>query len=386
MPLYYDLNFVGALVGTPAWVYFVCYENTWPWLYRLLKATSCLISCYCSCVLLMPFYHEWRQQPVVQLNNAAPANGNAAQLQLGRLQHLPNLPGMLTDVFQCLPRVGLDACQLVSRQFRDAIEDARTTLPLYPMRVSLRSRGILVSYFASIVRVGSVTGHFFMGLRRCDSPYFRNAAISLRTGNATYARTTTDMISVFVRSLNLNERNIRFTDLKCGEVYAGELEDIFRFTDRHDIRWLYVGYKRSFVGRGCDFLSMYFAEARKRSLNRFTVSLENEAAKNCNMELQVGFRVLSELFQGQERPSAEYLMVIVPRLKGFRLLRRIYQAYERGEITRQLTIGCDSSVPLAELCPGAKPNPFGRVDGRIRVTTKLAPDGKTTLYKFSPSF
>lgn len=41
--------------------------------------------------------------------------------------------------------------------------------------------------------------------------------------------------------------------------------------------------------------------------------------------MQVGFQMLSEIFQDEKRPSAEHLTIIVPRLKGFRLLRRIYQ-------------------------------------------------------------
>ncbi|KAH7712084.1 hypothetical protein AAVH_20574, partial [Aphelenchoides avenae] len=284
-----------------------------------------------------------RQPPFVQLNNVAPANGNAAQLQHGRLRHLPGLPRMLVDVFQCLPRAALDACQLGSRQFRDAIEDARRTLPLYSMIVLMRPCGILVRYFAFIVHVGSVRGHFFTGLRRCDSPYFRNAAIALRTRSATYARTSTDMISAFVRWLNLDERNIRFTEVQR-DVYADELEDLFRFTDQHNIRSLYVIYKRSLVTPGCDFLTTLFEEARKRSLSQLSVSL-------ADVKLQVGFQVLSEIFRDQERPSAEHLTVVVPRLKGFRLVQRIYEACVRGEITRQLTIGCDSSVTMAGLWP-----------------------------------
>ncbi|KAH7714333.1 hypothetical protein AAVH_18289 [Aphelenchoides avenae] len=243
---------------------------------------------------------------------------------------------MLTDVFQCLPRVELDACQLVSRQFRDAIEDARATLPLYPMVVSLRPSMLLVEYAASIVDVGSVTGHFFTGLRRCDTPYFRNAAISLRTRNATYARTSTDMLSAFVRWLNLRERNVRFTDLKC-EAYAGELEDLFCFTDRHDIRPMHVFYKRSLVAPGCDFLSMLFGEARK-----------------CTP------------------------------------LPGRTDAYARGEITRPLTIGCDASVPLPELWPengflaGEENSPQnGPLDGRGSATMQLTTERETNFYEFS---
>ncbi|KAH7712192.1 hypothetical protein AAVH_20498 [Aphelenchoides avenae] len=143
MPFYYGWHFVGALVCTPVWMGLVWYDYcSWRWLHRPLLATSELISFYCSRVWLMRllFYREWRQLPVVQFNNAVPANGNAAQLQRGRLRHLPGSPRMLIDVFRCLPRVGLDACQLVSRQFRDAVEDVRTTLPLYPMLVSLICR------------------------------------------------------------------------------------------------------------------------------------------------------------------------------------------------------------------------------------------------------
>ncbi|KAH7701384.1 hypothetical protein AAVH_31482 [Aphelenchoides avenae] len=88
---------------------------------------------------------------------------------------------------------------------------------------------------------------------------------------------------------------------------------------------MHVFYKRSFVTPGCDFLSRVFAKARKRSLSVLTVSLANVEAKNCDVQLQVGFQVLSEIFQDQEQPSAECLSVIVPRLKGFRLLRRVYQ-------------------------------------------------------------
>ncbi|KAH7715517.1 hypothetical protein AAVH_17097 [Aphelenchoides avenae] len=302
MPLYYDLNcmimLACALVFMMRHVY---YDILWSWLYWLLMATSCVLSCYCAGDSLAPFYHGWRQQPAVQLNNAAPANGNAAQLQRGRLRHLPGLRRMLADVFQCLPRAGLDAGQLVSRQFRDAIEDSRTTLPLYSMVVSLvgfsscsereathvhaltlcdRPCGIIVRYDASIVDVGSVTGFFFTGLRRCDSLYFRNAVVSLRAQDATYERTSTDMISSLVRGLDLGERNLRFTDLRC-EAYADELEDIFRFTDRHDIRSLFVVYKRSLVTPGCDFLSTLFAEARKRQFSQFVVSLASVNAKNC---------------------------------------------------------------------------------------------------------
>ncbi|KAH7712175.1 hypothetical protein AAVH_20481 [Aphelenchoides avenae] len=248
---------------------------------------------------------------------------------------------------------------------------------------------LLVEYAASIVDVGSVTGHFFTGLRRCDSPYFRNAAIALLTRNATYARTSTDMLSAFVRWLNLRERNVRFTDLKC-EAYAGELEDLFCFTDRHDIRSMHVFYKRSLVAPGCDFLSTLFAEARKCSLSRLTVSLEFVKAKNCDIELQVGLQVLSEIFQDQERPSAERLTVIVPRLKGFRLLRRIDQAYARGEITRPLTIGCDASVPLAELWPengflvGEENSPQNEPsDGRGPATMQRTTERETNFYEFS---
>ncbi|KAH7706815.1 hypothetical protein AAVH_25962 [Aphelenchoides avenae] len=353
MPLYYDGNFACALVCISVSMIILAFygESFWPWKYWPLLLTSYSIpSIYCLISLLWPFCHEWRQPPVVQLNNAAPANGNAAQQHRDRLRHVPDSPGMLTDVFQCLPRVGLDACQLVSRQFRDAVEDARTALPLYPMVVALRSFGILVHYTISIVHVGFVTGHFFMSLRRCDSPYIRNAAIVLHSRSATWATTSTDMISAFVRRLNLNERNIHFTELQCN-VYAGELENLFRFADRHNIDGLGVIYKRSLVTPGCDFLSRVFAEARKRPLRRLLVSLASAKAENCDTELQVGFQVLSEIFQDQKRPSSKGLGVIVPRLKGFRLLQRIFQAYARGEITRPLTIGCDSSVSLAELWP-----------------------------------
>ncbi|KAH7714327.1 hypothetical protein AAVH_18283 [Aphelenchoides avenae] len=381
MPLYYDRYFVGTLVCTPVWAICLTYECSRPWLRGVIFATSWSTAIYCKIRVLMPFCREWRQQPVVQFNNAAAANGNAAQLQRGRLRHLPGSPRMLIDVFQCLPRVGLDACQLVSRQFRDAIEDARTTLPLYPMLVQLRPCGILVRYYASIVHVGFVRGHFFMGLRRCDSPYFRNAAIALLTRNATYARTSTEMISAFVRWLDLHERNVRFTDLECG-AYTGELEDLFRFTDRHDIREMHVFYKRSLITPGCDFLSRVFAEARKCQLRRLTVSLAGVKAENCDMELQVGFQVLSEILQDQERPSAEHLTVIVPRLKGFRLLPRIYQAYLRGEITRPLKIGCDASVPFSELWPGARLNPLAGADERRPVTVKHSTDGRTNFTRF----
>ncbi|KAH7712177.1 hypothetical protein AAVH_20483 [Aphelenchoides avenae] len=139
---------------------------------------------------------------------------------------------------------------------------------------------LLVEYAASIDDVGSVAGHFFTGLRRCDAPYFRNAAIALRGVNATYARTSTDMISAFVRWLNLYERNVRIANLKC-EAYADELEGLFRFADRHDIRSMHVTYKRSLVAPGCDFLSTLFEEARKRQLSQLTVSLANVEAKNC---------------------------------------------------------------------------------------------------------
>ncbi|KAH7712193.1 hypothetical protein AAVH_20499 [Aphelenchoides avenae] len=132
------------------------------------------------------------------------------------------------------------------------------------------------------------------------------------------------MISAFVRWLDVDERNVRFTHLKC-EAYADELEDIFRFTDRHDVDSLVVFYKRSLVTPACDFLSRVFEEARKRSLRDLTVSLASAEAKNCNAELQVGLEVVRELYQDQERPSAESLTVIVPRLKGFRLLPRIYE-------------------------------------------------------------
>ncbi|KAH7678307.1 hypothetical protein AAVH_41794, partial [Aphelenchoides avenae] len=101
------------------------------------------------------------------------------------------------------------------------------------------------------------------------------------------------------------------------EAYADELEDIFRLTDRHEIPSLCVTYKRSLVTPGCDFLSKLFTEARKRSLSELIVSLDTE--------LQVGFQLLSEIFQDWERPSAENVVVIVPRLKGFRLLRRVAQ-------------------------------------------------------------
>ncbi|KAH7713013.1 hypothetical protein AAVH_19624 [Aphelenchoides avenae] len=353
MPLYYDWHFVGALVCIPVWVMCLARNDSfWHWLYWLFIETSCLISCYCSRDLLYPFYREWREPPDLQLDNAAPANGSAPHMQRGQLQHLPGLLGMLIDVFRCLPRAGLDACQRVSRQFRDAIEDAATTLAMYPMIVSLSPSMPLVEYTACVDNVGFVAGHFFTSLRRCDWPYFRNAAIDLRVESATYARTSTDMISAFVRWLNLDERNIRFMNLEC-EAYADELEDIFRFTDRHDIRSMHVIYKRSLLTPGCDFLSTLFAEARKRALSRLTVSLAGVQAKNCDIERKVGFQVLSEIFQDQERPSAERLTVIVPRLKGFRLLQRIEQAYERGEITRPLTIGCHSSVSMAELRPGS---------------------------------
>ncbi|KAH7714326.1 hypothetical protein AAVH_18282 [Aphelenchoides avenae] len=353
MPLYYDWHFTGALVSVPVWIwisYLAYYDISRPWLCLLLHVTLGLISGCCWRDLLPSFYHEWLEPPDLQLDNAAPAIGNAAQLQRGRFQHVSGLPGMLTDVFQCLPRAGLDACQLVSRLFRDAVEDARTTLPLYMMRVDLRPSTPLVEYTAWIRNVGSVAGHFFTGLRRVDSPYFRNAVIELRADSATYARTSTDMISAFVRWLSLDERNIRFTSVEC-DVYDGELEGIFRFTDRHDIREMHVFYKRSLNTPGCDFLARVFAEARKRSLGALTVGLTSVKAVNCDMELQMGFQVLSEIFQDQKRPSAERLSVIVPRLKGFRLLQRIDQAYARGEITRPLIIGCDASVPLAELWP-----------------------------------
>ncbi|KAH7712194.1 hypothetical protein AAVH_20500, partial [Aphelenchoides avenae] len=132
------------------------------------------------------------------------------------------------------------------------------------------------------------------------------------------------MVSAFVRWLNLDERNILFADFGS-EAYADELEDLFRFTDRHNIRSLYLIYKRSLVTPGCDFLSTLFAEARKLQLIQLTVAFESAKVKNCAMELQVGFQVLSELYQDQERPSAENLTVVVPRLKGFRFLRRIDQ-------------------------------------------------------------
>ncbi|KAH7714210.1 hypothetical protein AAVH_18425, partial [Aphelenchoides avenae] len=203
MPLYYDQHFVGALVSTTICI--VCFDDYGSssfWVFWLLKAADFLPH------LLISFYYLWLAPPDLQLNNAAPANGNAAQLQRGRLQHLPVSPRMLADIFQCLPRVALDVCQLVSRQFREAVEDARMTLPLYSMRVCLSPFTPLVGYDASIDDVGSVAGHFFTGLRRCDLPFFRNAAIYLRTANAIYARTSTDMISAFVRWLNLDERNI----------------------------------------------------------------------------------------------------------------------------------------------------------------------------------
>ncbi|KAH7712176.1 hypothetical protein AAVH_20482 [Aphelenchoides avenae] len=222
MPLYYDWHAMGALVSTSIWmtcnpiwmVYLTYYDISCSWQYWLLAATSWFISAYCSGPLFGSFYYVWREPPDLQLDNAAPANGNETQLQRGRLRHLPNLPGMLTDVFQCLPRVVLDACQLLSRLFRDAVEDARTTLPLHPMRVDLSPSTPLVEYVASIVNVGSVTGQFFTSLRRCDLPYFRNAAIDLCVMDATYARTTTDMISAFVRWLDVDERNVRFTSIR----------------------------------------------------------------------------------------------------------------------------------------------------------------------------
>ncbi|KAH7714332.1 hypothetical protein AAVH_18288 [Aphelenchoides avenae] len=383
MPLYYDWNFMVGLVFTVAWLWLAEYHSSWFW----FKVAMMSVANHCWQRLLESAFRDWRQQPVVHLNNAAPANGNAAQLQRGRLRNLPDTRGMLVDVFQCLPRVGLDACQLVSRQFHDAVEDARTTLPLYPTVVSLRPSMLLVEYAASIVDVGSVAGHFFTGLRRCDVPYFRNAAISLRAGNATYARTGTDMISAFVRWLNWDDRNVHFTHLEC-EAYADELEDLFRFTDRYNIRSMHIFYKRSLVTPGCDFLSMLFGMSRKRQLSRLTVSLAGVKAKNCGVELQVGLQVLSEIFQDQERPSAERLSIIVPRLKGFRLLRRIDQAYARGEITRPLTIGCDASVSLPELWPEngflaseEHSPPNGPADARL--TMKLTTDGETNFYEFS---
>ncbi|KAH7701385.1 hypothetical protein AAVH_31483 [Aphelenchoides avenae] len=399
MPLYYDWHFVGAFVFTPVWMCLACYDSSWTWLHWLLLVTSWSTSCYCSRDLLNSFYHEWLEPPDLQFNNAEPANGNAAQLQRGHLRHFPISPRMLVEVFQCLPRAGLDACQLVSRQFRDAVEDARATLPLYSMLVELSPSTPLVEYTAWVVNVGSVAGDFFTGLRHCDAPYFRNAAIKLRTINATYARTSSDMISAFVRWLNLDERNILFADFGC-EAYADELEDLFRFTGRHNIRSLYVIYKRSLVTPGCDFLSTLFVEARKLQLSQLTVAFESAKVKNCvssfprdvamfiytfqGMELQVGFQVLSELYQDQERPSAEDLTIVVPRLKGFRLLRRIDQAYTRGEITRPLTIGFDASIPLAELWPDndyfvedGKPPPNGPATMNMKIGDKIA------FYEFS---
>ncbi|KAH7725282.1 hypothetical protein AAVH_07075 [Aphelenchoides avenae] len=375
MPLYYDQHLVSALVFTTICIVcFAYYGSSWFWLLWLFKAADFL-----PC-LLIPFYYLWLQPPGLQLNNAAPANGNAAQLQRGGLQHLPVSPRMLADIFQCLPRVALDVCQLVSRQFRDAVEDARTTLPLYSMRVCLSPFETLVGYDAWIDDVGFVAGHFFTGLRRCDLPYFRNAAIALRTKNPTYVRTSTDMISAFVRWRNLDERNILFTALQC-EAYADELVDLFRFTDRLDIRWMHVIYKRSLITPGRDFLSTLFAEARKRSLSTLTVSLASVKAKNC---------VLNEIIQDQKRPSAERLSVIVPRLKGFRLLRRIAQAYACGKITRPIIIGSDASVSMAELWPengflvgeehSASMGPADRCGPAIM---KLHTSGVTNFYVFS---
>ncbi|KAH7712183.1 hypothetical protein AAVH_20489 [Aphelenchoides avenae] len=385
MPLYYDWLFMSTLVGIPVSVTcLACYDISRPWQYWLLMLTSCLIAGCCSGYLLHSFYHEWLEPPDLQLDNAAPAIVNAAQLRRGRPQHLTGLTGMLVDVFQCLPRVGLDVCQLVSRQFRDAVEDARTTLPLCSMRVDLRPSTPLVEYTAWIRNVGSVAGHFFMSLRRCDSPYFRNAVLELRAENATYARTSTDMISAFVRWLKLRERNVRIASLEC-EVYNCELKDLFRFTDRHDIREVHVFYKRSLITPGCDFLSRVFAEARKRSLGALTVGLTSAKAENCDMELQVGLQVLSEIFQDQECPSAERLSVIVPRLKGFRLLQRIDQAYARGEITRPLIIGCDASVSIAELWPenGLLISGFP-ANRRGPATMRLYPTVVNNYYIFSP--
>ncbi|KAH7660494.1 hypothetical protein AAVH_43722, partial [Aphelenchoides avenae] len=59
-------------------------------------------------------------------------------------------------------------------------------------------------------------------------------------------------------------------------------------------------------------------------------------------------------------------------------------AYARGEITRSLTIGCDSSVSLAELWPEN-----GFVVGEEHSTSKrpaimkLINQGETNFYQFS---
>ncbi|KAH7703753.1 hypothetical protein AAVH_29069 [Aphelenchoides avenae] len=161
----------------------------------------------------------------------------------------------------------------------------------------------------------------------------------------------------------------------------------FVSTDGHHIASLVVIYKRSLVTPGCGFLSTLFAEARKRSLRRLKVSLASVEAKNCDIELQVGFQVLSEILQDQERPSAEHLTVVVSHLKRFGLLHRIQEAYARGEITRPLTIGCDSSISMAELLPdtvflfliGKELSAEGRKQATMTVTFI----GGTTFYKFS---
>lgn len=62
-----------------------------------------------------------------------------------------------------------------------------------------------------------------------------------------------------------------------------------------------------------------------------------------------------------------------------------FQAYTRGEFTRPLNVGCVASVPLAELWPGARLNPFEGVDDRRPVTVKRTTDGQTNFYKFTRS-